>query len=327
MEKTWLIMKNDLTTRDFIQSHGERLGLNWQAGQAGENRLLQNEKVMTGIPIAGYLNLVKPNRVQVLGPEEVEYLEQLGENSHKDAVARLFKCEPAMIIFAGITNNGSIEHEFVELANQTDTPLLHSSLASNELTELLQYHLSRLLGDSKIMHGVFMEVMGIGVLLTGPSGIGKSELALELISRGHRLIADDAPEFRRSAPKTIRGRSPALLKDFLEVRGLGVLNIRAMFGDNSIVETKRLQLIVHIDTLLDNTNSDSSLWEVDRIGGSKRKQCILEVEIPEVQIPVAPGRNVAVIIEAAVRNHVLYLNGYNAADDFIKRQQKLIDGE
>ena len=320
-------MNNDLTTRDFIQSHGERLGLNWQAGQAGENRLLQNEKVMTGIPIAGYLNLVKPNRVQVLGPEEVEYLEQLGENSHKDAVARLFKCEPAMIIFAGITNNGSIEHEFVELANQTDTPLLHSSLASNELTELLQYHLSRLLGDSKIMHGVFMEVMGIGVLLTGPSGIGKSELALELISRGHRLIADDAPEFRRSAPKTIRGRSPALLKDFLEVRGLGVLNIRAMFGDNSIVETKRLQLIVHIDTLLDNTNSDSSLWEVDRIGGSKRKQCILEVEIPEVQIPVAPGRNVAVIIEAAVRNHVLYLNGYNAADDFIKRQQKLIDGE
>ncbi len=320
-------MKNDLTTRDFIQSHGERLRLNWQAGQAGENRLLQNEKVMTGIPIAGYLNLVKPNRVQVLGPEEVEYLEQLGENSHKDAVARLFKCEPAMIIFAGITNNGSIEHEFVELANQTDTPLLHSSLASNELTELLQYHLSRLLGDSKIMHGVFMEVMGIGVLLTGPSGIGKSELALELISRGHRLIADDAPEFRRSAPKTIRGRSPALLKDFLEVRGLGVLNIRAMFGDNSIVETKRLQLIVHIDTLLDNTNSDSSLWEVDRIGGSKRKQCILEVEIPEVQIPVAPGRNVAVIIEAAVRNHVLYLNGYNAADDFIKRQQKLIDGE
>ena len=320
-------MKNDLTTRDFIQSHGERLGLNWQAGQAGENRLLQNEKVMTGIPIAGYLNLVKPNRVQVLGPEEVEYLEQLGENSHKDAVARLFKCEPAMIIFAGITNNDGIEHEFVELANQTNTPLLHSSLASNELTELLQYHLSRLLGDSKIMHGVFMEVMGIGVLLTGPSGIGKSELALELISRGHRLIADDAPEFRRSAPKTIRGRSPALLKDFLEVRGLGVLNIRAMFGDNSIVETKRLQLIVHIDTLLDNTNADSSLWEVDRISGSKRKQSILEVEIPEVQIPVAPGRNVAVIIEAAVRNHVLYLNGYNAADDFIKRQQKLIDGE
>lgn len=315
-------MDNNLTTRDFIQSHGERLGLCWQAGQQGENRLLQSEKYKTGIPIAGYLNLVKPNQVQVLGPEEVKYLNQLGKNSHKDAITRLFECEPAMIIFASITDSSDIEQEFIESANKTDTPLLYSQLPSNELTELLQYHLGRLLGDSKIMHGVFMEVMGIGVLLTGPSGIGKSELALELISRGHRLIADDAPEFRRSAPDTIRGRSPVLLKDFLEVRGLGVLNIRAMFGNNSIVETKRLRLIVHLDTISENT-----IWEIDRIGGSHRKKSVLNVDIPEVQIPVAPGRNVAVIIEAAVRNHVLYLNGYNAADDFIKRQQKLIDGE
>lgn len=315
-------MNNDLTTRDFILSHGERLGLHWQAGQNGENRLLQNEKLVTGTPAAGFLNLVKPNQVQVLGPEEVKYLKQLGKNSHKDAINRLFECEPAMIIFAGIADSSKISPDFINTANQTNTPLLYSSLASTELTELLQYHLARLLGDSKIMHGVFMEVMGIGVLLTGPSGIGKSELALELISRGHRLIADDAPEFRRSAPDTIRGRSPVLLKDFLEVRGLGILNVRAMFGDSSIVETKRLRLIVHLNTI-----SDKTVWEVDRIGSSHRKKTILDVDIPEVQIPVAPGRNVAVIIEAAVRNHVLYLNGYSAADDFIKRQQKLIDGE
>lgn len=315
-------MSNNLTVCDFIQTHGERLRLLWQAGQDGNKRLLQCERSETGVSIAGYLNLVKPNQVQVLGPEEVKYLSQLQKNSHKDAMSRLFKCEPAMIIFAGMTNSNNIDPEFIETANQTRTPLLYSNLASNELTELLQYHLGRLLGDSKIIHGVFMEVMGIGVLLTGPSGIGKSELALELISRGHQLIADDAPEFRRSAPDTIRGRSPALLKDFLEVRGLGILNVRAMFGDASIVETKRLRLIVHIDTI-----SDDTLWEIDRISGSQRKKTILDVEIPEVQIPVAPGRNVAVIIEAAVRNHVLYLNGYNAADDFINRQQKLIDGE
>ena len=325
-------MPNDLTTRDFIQSHGERLGLCWQAGQDGEGRLLQNEKSLTGVliagvPIAGFLNLVKPNQVQVLGPEEVKYLAQLGKNSHKDAISRLFKCEPAMIIFAGITDSNEIDQEFVDTANQTNTPLLYSNLPSNDLTELLQYHLSRLLSDRKILHGVFMEVMGIGVLLTGPSGIGKSELALELISRGHRLIADDAPEFRRSAPDTIRGRSPVLLKDFLEVRGLGILNVRAMFGDNSIVETKRLRLIVHLESISNNSSDDTKLWEIDRIGGTHRKKTILEVEIPEVQIPVAPGRNVAVIIEAAVRNHVLYLNGYSAADDFIKRQQQLIDGE
>lgn len=314
-------MDNDLTTRDFIQSHGERLGLCWQAGQEGEGRLLQNKKSITGVPIAGFLNLVKPNQVQVLGPEEVKYLAQLGKNSHKDAISRLFECEPAMIIFAGIIDSNEIDQEFVDIANQTNTPLLYSNLPSNDLSELLQYHLSRLLSDRKILHGVFMEVMGIGVLLTGPSGIGKSELALELISRGHRLIADDAPEFRRSAPDSIRGRSPVLLKDFLEVRGLGILNVRAMFGDNSIVETKRLRLIVHLDTI-----SEKTVWEVDRIGGSHRKKTILEVDIPKVQIPVAPGRNVAVIIEAAVRNHVLYLNGYSAADDFIKRQQQLIDG-
>lgn len=320
-------MNNNLTTRDFVESHGEKLGLKWQAGKKGENRLLQDKKSVTGISVAGYLNLVKPNQVQVLGPEEVKYLEQLGRNSHKDAVARLFKCEPAMIIFAGISKNEEIEHEFVDIANQSNTPLLSSNLASNELTELLQYHLGRLLTDSKIVHGVFMEVMGIGVLLTGPSGIGKSELALELISRGHRLIADDAPEFSRSAPETIQGRSPVLLKDFLEVRGLGILNVRAMFGDNSVVKTKRLRLIVHLESVSNNKNSDNSLWEIDRIGGSKRKKSILDIEIPEVQIPVAPGRNVAVIIEAAVRNHVLSLNGYNAADDFVKRQQRLIDSD
>lgn len=320
-------MDNDLTTRDFIQSHGERLGLCWQAGQEGEDRLLQNEKSVTGVPIAGFLNLVKPNQIQVLGPEEVKYLAQLGKNSHKDAISRLFKCEPAMIIFAGITDSKEIDQEFVDTSNQTNTPLLYSNLPSNDLTELLQYHLSRLLSDRKILHGVFMEVMGIGVLLTGPSGIGKSELALELISRGHRLIADDAPEFRRSGPDTIRGRSPVLLKDFLEVRGLGILNVRAMFGDNSIVETKRLRLIVHLESISNNTISDTKLWEIDRIGGTHRKQSILDVDIPKVQIPVAPGRNVAVIIEAAVRNYVLYLNGYSAADDFIKRQQQLIDGE
>lgn len=319
-------MNNDLSIRDFIQSHGERLGLLWKAGQSGDSRLLQSERSESGIPIAGYLNLVKPNQVQVLGPEEVDYLSLLKKNSHDDAMSRLFKCEPAMIIFADIKNSHDIEKKFIDIANQTNTPLLYSNLASNEVTELLQYHLGRLLGDSKIMHGVFMEVMGIGVLLTGPSGIGKSELALELISRGHRLIADDAPEFRRSAPDTIRGRSPALLKDFLEVRGLGILNIRAMFGDASIVETKRLRLIVHIDTSLNDDKSNNKLWEIDRIGNSQRKKSILDVKIPEVKIPVAPGRNVAVIIEAAVRNHVLYLNGYNAADDFIQRQQKLIDG-
>ena len=314
--------ENDFTTRDFLKSHGERLGLQWVAGETGENRPIQTEQYRNGTPIAGYLNLVRPNRIQVLGPEEVQYLYQLGKNSHQDAITRLFKSNPAMIIFSNIDKSNKIANEFIKSAKNTSTPLLSTNLASNELIELLQYHLGRLLGDSQILHGVFMEVMGIGVLLTGPSGIGKSELALELLNQGHRLIADDAPEFRRSAPDTIHGRCPPLLKDFLEVRGLGVLNVRAMFGDTAVVETKRLRLIVRLDTI-----SEKTIWKIDRLGQTQRKYSILEVEIPEVNIPVAPGRNVAVIIEAAVRNHVLSLNGYNAAEDFIQRQQHIMQGD
>lgn len=315
-------MDNKITTRDFIQSHGERLRLRWQAGQKGEDRLLQAEKHLAGNPVAGYLNLVKPNRVQVLGSDEIRYLDQLGKNSHNDAISRLFESKPAIIVFSGIKSKDKLDHEFIDLANETDTPLLSSELASNELIELLQYHLDRLLSDTRILHGVFMEVMGIGVLLTGSSGIGKSEVALELLSRGHRLIADDAPTFRRSGPDAIRGRCPPMLKDFLEVRGLGILNVRAMFGDNSIVETKRLRLIVDLNTISKDTS-----WKVDRIGTTKNTYSLLDVKIPEVKITVAPGRNVAVIIEAAVRNHVLFLNGYNAAEDFIQRQRLQLDSE
>ena len=315
-------MDNKLTTRDFIQAHGDSLELHWLAGQQGENRLLQREKSNPSNTIAGHLNLVRPNLVQVLGPEENNYLKLLGKNSHKDAISRLFENKPAMIIFSNIQTPSEIDNEFIEIANKMDCPLFFSGLDSNNLVERLQYRLVRLLADNKIIHGVFMEVMGIGVLLTGPSGIGKSELALELLSRGHRLIADDAPEFRRSAPETIRGRCPLLLKDFLEVRGLGILNVRAMFGDTAIVETKRLRLIVHIDHISENT-----AWDIERIGGTTRTKSVLEVDIPEVQIPIAPGRNMAVIIEAAVRNHVLYLNGYSASEDFMQRQQKIIESD
>lgn len=315
-------MSIELTSRDFVLSHGEQLGLQWQAGEEGSERLLQSNKTSNRFSIAGYLNLVKPNLIQVLGPEEVAYLNQLGKNSHKDAIDRLYNAKPAMIILSDIQDQAQIDSELISISNHYATPLLSSNLSCHKLIELLQYHLPRLLGDTQIMHGVFMEVMGIGVLLTGPSGIGKSELALELLSRGHRLIADDAPEFRRSAPDTLRGRCPVILKDFLEVRGLGILNVRAMFGDTAIVESKRLRLIVHLDHM-----SDKNAWAVERIGNTKRKTTILEVDIPKVELPVAPGRNLAVIIEAAVRNHVLSLNGYNAADDFILRQKEHLEGE
>ncbi len=171
------------------------------------------------------------------------------------------------------------------------------------------------------LHGVFMDVMGLGVLLSGVSGVGKSELALELLTRGHRLIADDAPLFTCVAPNAVEGVCPPPLNDFLEVRGLGVINIRAMYGDGAIAERARLQLILHLRLMDDN-----QLANVDRLRASKDEVSVLGVAVPRITLPVAPGRELAVLTEAAVRNHVLALGGYDAAADFAQRQRRHMAG-
>jgi len=169
------------------------------------------------------------------------------------------------------------------------------------------------------LHGVFLDVLGIGVLLQGDSGTGKSELALSLINHGHRLIADDAVEFIQVGDDTIIGRCPEMLQDFLEVRGLGILNIRVMFGDSAIKENKRLQLIVKVAIF-----SDEELLQIDRLHGMYQIQKIHDVEIPHVTIPIAPGRNISVLIESAVRNQILKNTGYNASNEFIARQHQFL---
>src|SRR5690606_5808229 len=180
----------------------------------------------------------------------------------------------------------------------------------------LQYHISRALAPTTTMHGVFMEVYSIGVLITGDAGSGKSELALELITRGHRLIADDAPQFTLIAPDVIDGTCPELLQDCLEVRGLGILNVREMFGDTAIKRNKYLRLVVHLQRLDGNINEQT----IDRLRGDASSRQLLDVEVPMLTIPVAPGRNIAVLVEAAARNHILRLKGYDPAQTFIDRQ-------
>jgi len=169
------------------------------------------------------------------------------------------------------------------------------------------------------LHGVYMEVLGLGVLLTGESGIGKSELALDLINRGHTLIADDAPAFHLSTNDAVIGSCPPVLQDFLEVRGVGILNVRAMFGDTAIRDNKRLRLMVRLVTF-----RDEELLNMDRLHGMHRTRNVLGVEIPEVTVPVAPGRNLDILVEAAVRNEILKRNGYSSSDEFLKRQHELM---
>jgi len=309
-------MSAPVTTSDIFQTHQKQLGLKWLAGQHNDRQLTDVDTRLSDSSLIGHLNLVRPNYIQVLANTELAYLNGLGKNSLQDTLQRLSDARPLMVIIA---DNIDPPRVLLDFAERSGTPLLVSSESSHKIVDHLHYYLSNLLTEKSVFHGVFMEVFGIGVLLTGPSGVGKSELALELLSRGHRLVADDAPEFRRTAPDAVTGSCPGLLADFIEVRGLGVLNIRAMYGNNAILDHKRLRLIVRLET-----EDEPSGDPIERLDHTGRTRQILEVEIPEVRLPVAPGRDLAVIIEAAVRNHVLYLNGYNAAQDFIERQQDLI---
>jgi HPr kinase/phosphorylase len=311
-------MSAPVTTSEVFNQHQKQLGLTWITGQESTRQLSEKDVRATGSSLIGHLNLVRPNYIQVLAERELDYLAGLGKNSLQDTLQHLHDARPLMVIIA---DNIVPPENLLEFGRQTGTPLFTSTQSSHKIVDHLRYYLSNLLTEKAIIHGVFMEVFGIGVLLTGPSGVGKSELALELLSRGHRLIADDAPEFRRTAPDAITGFCPNLLADFMEVRGLGILNIRAMFGNNAILGHKRLRLIVLLEADFDTTPEDP----IERLDHTGRNQPILDVDIPEVRLPVAPGRDLAVIIEAAVRNHVLYLNGYNAAQDFIEQQQELIN--
>jgi HPr kinase/phosphorylase len=185
---------------------------------------------------------------------------------------------------------------------------------------VFRIYLSRVLAQSTTLHGVFMDVLELGVLITGASAIGKSELALELISRGHGLVADDVVELQQVAPDTIQGRCPPMLRDFLEVRGLGVLNIRSIFGETAVRPRRALRLIVQLDPPEDAEPKD-------RLATRAGTQDILGVEIPTVTLAVAPGRNLAVLVEAAVRNHILLSRGINSTAEFIRRQEEAMRGE
>jgi len=225
----------------------------------------------------------------------------------------MVKVQPAVLVVARSIDPPA---DVIAASRRNRIPIWRTSKRGHDVLTYLQYHLARALAPQTTLHGVFLEVYSIGVLITGEAGAGKSELALELITRGHRLIADDAPEFTMVAPDVIDGTCPELLQDCLEVRGLGVLNVREMFGDTAVKRNKYLRLIVHLGPSL----ADGQLDGLKRLYGDVNSMKVLDVEVPRLVIPVAPGRNLAVLVEAAVRNHVLKSKGIDAAQTFVDRQ-------
>lgn len=296
----------------------EQLDLQWVAGRNGGQRTLSSETVQKpALALIGHLNFVHPNRVQVLGCAEMDYLQGLSESNLQDAINHLFSTELAAIV---ISNSKDVPAVLRDSAERTETPLFSSSLASPALMSYLGHYLTQCLAETTSIHGVFLEVLGTGVLIKGDAGVGKSELALELITRGHRLVADDMVELRHVAPDTLEGCCPALIRDFLEVRGLGILNIRYLFGETAVKMQKNLKIIVEL--MHPQEIGEVGLNRLDMVAST---ETILSVGIPKVRIPVAAGRNLAVLVEVAVRNHILKSRGINPVEQFIKRQQAAID--
>ena len=257
--------------------------------------------------------MIYPNKLQIVGTEELHYLDSLDSRQRWETVQKILAYSPCALV---ITKDQSIPSDLHDAAEETDTPLWVSAKRGHELLTWLQYHVARTLARRITLHGVFLEVFSIGVLITGESASGKSELALELVSRGHRLVADDATEFTLIAPDVIDGSCPHMLRDLLEVRGLGVLNVREMFGHTAVKSSKYLRLILHLNPMAEDEHADG----MTRLTGDTGLCEVLDVQVPVVTIPVAPGRNLAVLAEAAVRKHMLKSVGVDPARTFIDRQ-------
>jgi len=288
----------------------EALALAWVAGRDADPAVRREPGAAAAL--IGHLNLTHPNRIQVAGADEAGALERLAE--------ALFAAAPAAVILAdGVAPPAAL----LERAERARTPLFTTPLAAGRVIEKLARYLAKALAESTERHGVFMDVLGLGVLITGDSGVGKSELGLELISRGHGLVADDVVEISRLAADTLEGRCPPVLKDFIEVRGLGLLDVRTIFGETAVRPKMKLRLIAHLDRPAAVAGRDVA----ERLPLAEQSEDILGVTVRKVVIPVAAGRNLAVLLEAAVRNYILQLRGIHSGAEFMARQKRAMDGD
>lgn len=306
-----------LSIQQLYDENRESLQLGWFAGFPGGERLISGDAASAADQV-GHLNLIHPSRIQVFGHQEIEYYQRLSHTSRAYQTSELVAGKPpAFIIAQGLAT----PPEIMDICDEKNIPLFSTPLPAAQVIDYLRVYLSKKLAQQLTMHGVFMDVLGVGVLITGESGLGKSELGLELISRSHGLVADDVVEFARIAPNMIEGRCPPLLQNLLEVRGLGLLDIKAIFGETAVRRKMRLKLIVHLvrrSTLEEN---------YERLPLDAQFEDVLGLPIRKVVVPVAAGRNIAVLLEAAVRNTILQLRGIDTLREFIERQRKTMNGE
>lgn len=302
-----------LVVRELVDDNAEDIAFEWLAGLDGESRPLPDDG-RSAADLIGHLNLIHPARIQVFGHEELAYYKRFDPKRRIHHIEELASGGvPALILAHGLETPSDL----VEVCERTSVPLLKTGVSAAETIDRLRIYLSKRFAPMITVHGVFMDVLGLGVLITGESGLGKSELALELISRGHGLVADDAVELSRTAPHVIDGHCPTLLQNLLEVRGLGLLNIRTIFGETSVRRKMKLKLIVHLVRA-------SAQEKFERLPLQETTQEILGEPIAKVTLQVAAGRNLAVLVEAAVRNTILKLRGIDTLQEFMEKQAQAI---
>lgn len=309
-----------VSVAQLLEDNRSKLNLEWVGGHAGGARAIESEKFKQSHEgLIGHLNFIHPNWIQVFDYPELAYLKQLDDKALADVIKTLAESDLICLIIAG---GHAAPTALRELADHAGIPLFTSPVRSVELMAIVRPYLLRALADSTTRHGVFLDVLGVGVMIAGESGTGKSELALELISRGSGLVADDVVELYQIAPDTLEGRSPALLRNYLEVRGLGILNIQTIYGEAALRPRKNLRLIVYLEK---PTSGEQQF--IERLPLKPGSEEILGVSIHKVTIPVAAGRNLAVLVEAAVRNYVLLARGIDSTRDFITRQAAQLNSE
>ena len=308
-----------ISAEALFDAHRATLKWEWIAGHAHPERRFDEVAVrdaQSSADLVGYLNYIHPYRVQIVGRREVAYLQESDTETQERRISRIVALEPPVLVVA---DGCTPPDRLVAMCERADIPLFCTQDSAGHVIDVLRGFLSQHFAERTSRHGVFMDILGLGVLLTGESGLGKSELGLELISRGHGLVADDVVDLFRVSQSAIEGRCPELLRDLLEVRGIGLLDIKAIFGETAVRRKMRLKLIVHL------VRKETLERDFERLPYEPLHETVLGVPVRKAVIAVDAGRNLAVLVEAAVRNTVLQLRGIDTYKEFIKRHRELME--
>ena len=310
------IRKQSITVGFLFESNKERLRLRLLNGDVGFDKEIHDKNIhRPGLALAGYVELFTYDRVQIFGNTEIKYLQSLTLEKRLTAFTTLFEFDIPCII---VTNNNVLDSEILELAAEDRVPIFQTPFETTKFVYFISDFLDDQFSPQTVVHGSFLDVYGIGVLITGRSGIGKSEVALDLVERGHRLVADDVVMITRKGEGILMGAGTELVKHFMEIRGLGLIDIRSMFGIRAIRFQKRVEVVIELQE-----------WkageEYTRTGLDNEVTKILDVELPLVKLPIFPGKNITVIAEVIALNYLLKHYGYNAAKEFTNRLEAVIN--